>query len=237
MSLTKFGCYLIWSSCLCPVDEQQPFCKSDQSGSHLHPAGCWMIVTYLAIMIISEIATVALLQYFLALIKFSSDGFLTHKVTAEHCLQMLTDTPNKEFPSVPIWCCFHKLLMLLSSFSPASNFFILGDYQWELLCNSNKQLPLLFPSARRRGWSSEGLCHVDVRTDWSRHLQLHRLHLSHLERHQHCFLLVVLISYSWQLYAIYLQLRLVCKDQYGDKLLRDGDTLGIFYSWDNSADV
>lgn len=184
-----------------------------------------------------DCSMITLLQYFLALIKFSSDGFLTHKVTAEHCLQMLTDTPNKEFPSVPIWCCFHKLLMLLSSFSPASNFFILGDYQWELLCNSNKQLPLLLPSARRRGWSSEGLCHVDVRTDWSRHFQLHRLHLSHLERHQHCFLLVVLISYRWQLYAIYLQLRLVCKDQYGDKLLRDGDTLGIFYSWDNSADV
>lgn len=125
--------------------------------------------------------------------------------------------------------------MLPSSFSPTSNFFILGDYQWELLCNSNKQLPLLFPSARCRGCNSEGLCHVDVRTDWSRHLQLHRLYLSHLEHHEYRLVATVLMSRSWRLYTASPHLsqpRLVFlvpqKDQYGDKVLKDGDKLTTF---------
>lgn len=70
------------------------------------------------------------------------------KSQPKHRLQMLTDTTKHESTSVPVWCRFHKLLMHPSSFSPASDFSILGDYHWERLCNSNKQLPLLFPSAR-----------------------------------------------------------------------------------------
>lgn len=121
-----------------------------------------------------------------------------------HCSYTLQK--KNEFTSVPVWCCFHKLLMLPSSFNPDSKFFILGDYQWELLCNSNKQLPLLFPSARCRGYSSESLCNADVRTDWSRHLQLYRLYLSHLEHHQYCFLIGVLMSDCWRLYSAFLNL-------------------------------
>lgn len=87
--------------------------------------------------------------------------------------------------------------------SPAFSFFILGDYQWALLSNSNKQLPLLFPSVQSRG-----LCHVDVRTDWWRHLQLYRLHLSHLERSQYSVLMVVWMSDNWWLYTAFLRLLL-----------------------------
>lgn len=189
-------------------------CRSDQSSSHLHlaepAARCRLILTYLMV-IIYENATIAWLHTFK--IYLCSDLILNFddgiRSKAERGLQMLTDVPKNAFTSVPACCRFHKLLMRPSSFSPA---FILGDYQWELPCNSNKQLPLLFPSARCKGSSSEGLCHVDVRTDWSRHPQLYRLYLSHLEHHQYRFLMVALMSNNWRLYTAFLnlpQLRLV----------------------------
>lgn len=123
--------------------------------------------------------------------------------------QLSTDAPKHELTSVPVWCRLHKLWMQPSSLRPASNFSILGDYPWELHCNSNKQLPLLFPSAGCGGCSTEGFCHVDVRTDWSRHLQLYHLHLSHLERHPYCFLEVVLMSGDWWLHTAFLYLSLL----------------------------
>lgn len=62
---------------------------------------------------------------------------------------------------------------------------------WEIINESSSVIPtnsFLFCSHLLgvKAAAVRGLCHVDA-TDWSRHLQLHRLYLSHLEPPRYCF--------------------------------------------------